>query len=182
MTRKRTKCSLLYPVLLTLALLISDSCMAAEKLNDKKLPAKNAKESASVSQTPDAPELKAMTVVGEAENDPNDPYNKSYTVTNSSTVTKTDTPLMETPQSINVVPRAVMEDQKTGRIIDALENVSGVRAQNSLGTGNNFIVRGFENPNIYRNGLRANNRFRQEYDTANLQSIEVLKGPAQLYG
>lgn len=47
---------------------------------------------------------------------------------------------------------------------------------------NTFIIRGFENQNIYRNGLRANNRFRQEYDTANLQSIEVLKGPAQLYG
>ncbi len=75
-----------------------------------------------------------------------------------------------------------MEDQKSTRVIDALENVSGVRAQNSLGTGNNFIIRGFENQNIYRNGLRANNSFRQEYDTANLQSVEVLKGPAQLYG
>ncbi|MEI7993777.1 MAG: STN domain-containing protein [Methylococcaceae bacterium] len=35
--------------------------------------------------------LKPMTVVGEAVQDPNDPYNKSYTVTNSFTATKTDT-------------------------------------------------------------------------------------------
>ena len=126
--------------------------------------------------------LKPMTVVGEAVQDPNDPFNKSYTVTNSFTAIKTDTPIMDIPQSIQVVPRAVMNDQETTRITDALENVSGVRAQPSLGTGNNFLIRGFQNQNIYRNGLRANNSFRQEYDTANLQSIEALKGPAQLYG
>jgi iron complex outermembrane receptor protein len=126
--------------------------------------------------------LKAMTVVGEAVQDPNDPFNRTYTVTNSSIATKTDTPIMNIPQSIQVVPRAVMNDQKAARITDALENVSGVRAQPSLGTGNNFIIRGFQNQNVYRNGLRANNSFRQEFDTANLQSIEVLKGPAQLYG
>jgi iron complex outermembrane receptor protein len=126
--------------------------------------------------------LKPMTVVGEAVQDPNDPFNKSYTVTNVSTATKTDTPIMNMPQSIQVMPRAVMEDQKTARITDALENVSGVRAQPSLGFGNMFIIRGFHNDNIYRNGLRANNIFPQEFDTANLQSIEVIKGPAQLYG
>ena len=49
-----------------------------------------------------------------------------------------------------------MDDQKATRITDTLENVSGVRAQPSLGVGNNFIIRGFQNPNIYRNGLRAN--------------------------
>ena len=49
-----------------------------------------------------------------------------------------------------------MDDQKATRITDALENVSGVRAQPSLGVGNNFIICGFQNPNIYRNGLRAN--------------------------
>ena len=126
--------------------------------------------------------LAPMTVVGEAVQDPNDPFNRTYTVTNSSIATKTDTPIMEIPQSIQVVPRAVMNDQKAARITDALENVSGVRAQPSLGFGNMFIIRGFHNDNIYRNGLRANNIFPQEFDTANLQSIEVLKGPAQLYG
>lgn len=133
------------------------------------------------SQT-DTTTLKTMTVVGEAVQDPNDPYNKDYTVTNSSTATKTDTPIMDTPTSLQIVPRAVMDDQKVTRITDALENVSGVRAQPSLGFGNMFIIRGFHNDNIYRNGLRANNIFPQEYDTANLQSIEVLKGPAHLYG
>ena len=77
--------------------------------------------------------LAPMTVMGEAAQDPNDPFNESYTVTNSSTATKTDTPILDTPVSVQVVPRSVMDDQKTTRIRDALENVSGVRAQTTLG-------------------------------------------------
>ncbi|MFZ2170323.1 MAG: hypothetical protein WAW61_11875 [Methylococcaceae bacterium] len=38
--------------------------------------------------------LKAMTVVGEAENDPNDPYNRDYAIPNDTTATKTDTPVI----------------------------------------------------------------------------------------
>jgi len=57
--------------------------------------------------------LKAMTVVGEAVQDPNDPYNEIYTVTNSSTATKTDT-LLWTPQHpYKLCPRAVMEGSKS---------------------------------------------------------------------
>jgi len=179
MSIKKTKYILLYPASLTLALLMSDSCVAAEELNDKKPPAKNAKESVSVSKMPGTVELKAMTVVGEAAQDPNDPYNKSYTVTNSSTATKTDTPIIETPVSVQVVPRTVMDDQKTTRVKDALENVSGVRAQPTLGGGNGFIIRGFRNGRVYRNGLLANgDGFPTEIDAGNLQSIDVLKGPA----
>jgi iron complex outermembrane receptor protein len=129
----------------------------------------------------EATTLKAMTVVGKAVQDPNDPLNKSYTVTNSSTATKTDTPIMETPVSIQVVPRAVMDDQKTTTIKDALENVSSVRPQSSLGLSNGFIIRGFRNGRIYRNGLVANGLGIGEgaqFDSANLERVEVLKGPA----
>jgi iron complex outermembrane receptor protein len=133
-------------------------------------------------QSTDPTTLKSMTVVGKTKLDPNDPYNKSYTVTNSSTATKTDTPIMETATSIQVVPRSVIDDQKVSTITDALENVSGVRAQPSLGMVNSIIVRGFTNQNIYRNGLKTNDDFPFQFDTANLQSVEVVKGPAQLYG
>jgi iron complex outermembrane receptor protein len=129
----------------------------------------------------DAIALGKVTVSAGAEADPNDPYNEDYAVSKSFPATKTDTPIIETPVSIQVVPRAVMEDQKTTRITDALENVSGVRAQSSLGAGTGFIVRGFRNPLTYRNGLMAvPSGFRSEFDTANLQSVEVLKGPASV--
>ncbi|MFA5985031.1 MAG: TonB-dependent receptor [Methylococcaceae bacterium] len=123
--------------------------------------------------------LPAISVIGETVSNPDDPYNKSYTVTNSSTATKTDTPLIETPVSVQIVPRSVLDDQKATRVKDALENVSGVRAQPTLGGGNGFIIRGFRNNRVYRNGLLANaDGFPTEIDAGNLQSIDVLKGPA----
>jgi len=111
---------------------------------------------------------------------------ESYTVSNSTTATKTDTSIHETPASIQVVPRQVIEDQKTPRMKDALENVSGVRPNQSIGSGNRFIIRGFPDlGKTYRNGLLATSPsgFPFEMDTANIESIEVLKGPASiLYG
>ncbi|MCW5787215.1 MAG: TonB-dependent receptor [Nitrospira sp.] len=110
----------------------------------------------------------------------------SYAVSNTLTATKTDTPIQETPASIQVIPAQVMEDQKTPRMKDVLENVSGVRPNQSIGSGNRFIIRGFPDlGKTYRNGLLATSPsgFPFEMDTANIDSIEVLKGPASiLYG
>lgn len=129
--------------------------------------------------------MPAVTVTGKNVYDSTDPYNTAYTVANSSTALKTDTPVIETPASVQVVPRTVMNDQKSVRIKDALENVSGVRAQPTLGMGTGFIVRGFRQDQVFRNGLLTtqSNGFNSEFDTANLESVEVLKGPAaMLYG
>lgn len=126
--------------------------------------------------------MPAVTVTGMASYNLNDPYSKDYATHSAFAATKTDAPLMETPISIQVVPRAVMDDQKSTKVKDALENISGVRAQPSLGSGLGFIVRGFRNNNIYRNGLLASEGSFGDLDAANLQNIEVIKGPSQLYG
>lgn len=86
--------------------------------------------------------LKAMTVTGEAIQDVNDPYNKSYTVTNSATATKTDTPIMDTPVSIQVVSQAVLKDQQAFRMQDALKNVSGVQQRFDGGGFDRFVAAG----------------------------------------
>jgi iron complex outermembrane receptor protein len=122
-------------------------------------------------------QLSPIMVKGEAVTEED---RQSYTVTRTSTATKTDTPIMDTPVSVQAVPRAVMDDQKTPDLKEALENVSSVRPQPSLGVFNGFIIRGFQDFNQYRNGLRVGFT---SFDTANLQSLEVLKGPAGvLYG
>jgi len=106
-----------------------------------------------------------------------------YVAKRASTGTKTDTPIHETPVSIQVVPREVMDDQKATTIKEALENVSGVRAQPSLGGTAGYLIRGFRTSNIYRNGLlTTQGSSLGDFDAANLESIEVVKGPAQLYG
>jgi iron complex outermembrane receptor protein len=112
-----------------------------------------------------------------------DPFNPSYAVTEATTATKTNIPLIVTPSAINVVPRAVIQDQKVIRLQEALENVSGVFPNSSLGGGNRFLIRGFADNRIYRNGLLGAVFGRAEFDASNIERIEVLKGPAALlYG
>ena len=54
---------------------------------------------------------------------------ESYHASHATTATKTDTPIMETPFSIQVVPQQVLKDQQTTRLDHALNNVSGVLAK-----------------------------------------------------
>jgi iron complex outermembrane receptor protein len=132
----------------------------------------------------DASILPAVEVTGKAQLDPTDPYNTDYSLKKSSTATKTDTPLMETPVSVQIVSQQLMKDQQTIRLEDALKNVSGVRREVTYGSANiyeSFTMRGFDSQGaVYRNGIRL---YEQTFETANLQQIEVLKGPASvLYG
>lgn len=120
----------------------------------------------------------ASTATSNAFAEPEDHIH--YSLPNASSATKTDTPIIETPQSIQIVPRAVMDDQQVITVEDALKNVAGV--QNSLDYYDNPLVRGFNtNNSTFRNGLRRSSVTNLE--TANLSRIEVVKGPASvLYG
>ncbi|NOS75065.1 MAG: TonB-dependent receptor [Methyloglobulus sp.] len=135
--------------------------------------------------------LPKVTVEADADNpydDPNwatDPYNKDYNRPNATTATKTDTPIMETPVSIQVVPRGVLADKQTTNLPDAVNgHVSGVLGRTGGGyLYDNFIIRGMAGSGFgdaYRNGLFN----RQDiYDIANIEQIDILKGPAAvLYG
>lgn len=104
-----------------------------------------------------------------------------YSVPEATTATRTETPLRDIPQSIQVVPEQVLEDQRVVRLQDALQNVSGItKAGNYGGTeAGSFILRGFEQEGNFRNGFRDNN-FYSFPETANVERIEVLKGPASV--
>ncbi|MBE9168809.1 TonB-dependent siderophore receptor [Pleurocapsales cyanobacterium LEGE 06147] len=111
---------------------------------------------------------------------------ESYFVPDASTATRTDTPIRDIPQSIQVVPQEVIEDQGITRIGDALRNVSGVTPQRDIAGSNfRFTIRGFDNSRILRNGFRSGDVFGITTSTAtnSVERIEVLKGPASvLYG
>ncbi|TVP56991.1 MAG: TonB-dependent siderophore receptor [Nodularia sp. (in: Bacteria)] len=107
-----------------------------------------------------------------------------YRVREGSTATRTDTPLRDIPASIQVIPRQILEDQNTIRIQDALENVSGINKRGNYGgtDAGAYLIRGFVLDGNYRNGFRDNNQL-TTVDPANIERIEVLKGPASvLYG
>jgi iron complex outermembrane receptor protein len=107
---------------------------------------------------------------------------EGYVVTNATTATKTDVPVRQTPVSVQIVPKQVMQDQNVTSIPEAIENVPGVRSNSNELEGYNFTIRGFPSTPTFRNGL-ANAGASGIFDTANLERIEVLKGPASiLYG
>jgi iron complex outermembrane receptor protein len=131
--------------------------------------------------------LPAVKVVGKGVYDSTDPYNEDYRLPNSSTATKTDTPIMETPFSVKAVTKQVMEDQQITRVDKAVENVSGVIRSGANGLQRDtFTIRGFDTGgagNTYRNGVIYSQTLSQvsaQKEVANLESIEVLKGPASL--
>ena len=78
-----------------------------------------------------------------------------------------------------------MEDQQAVRIEDALSNVSGVAFGGTRGGLDvDFTIRGFNDVPILRDGFRQFGVFGESIpEIANLERIEVLRGPASiLYG
>ncbi|MGE0642287.1 MAG: TonB-dependent siderophore receptor [Nitrospira sp.] len=111
----------------------------------------------------------------------------SYTVDEVSSATRIPVPVHDTPRSVQVVTRQVLEDQKVIRFSDAVRNVSGVSQFSTQGgQGGNFMIRGFASPfNVFKNGFRDDSFFssRSQRDIINIESIEVIKGPpSYLFG
>ena len=115
------------------------------------------------------------------------PTRATYVADTASSATKTAAPLMQVPVSIQVVPRAVLQDQQALRIDDVLVNVAGVLpiAYGQL-TYDEYTVRGFDLAGVsYDDGLRQDEAELGGLarDMANVERIEVVKGPASvLYG
>ncbi len=108
-----------------------------------------------------------------------------YVVPDKATVSRLETPIAQTPFAVQVVPGGVIQDQLALRLPDITRNVSGV--QTNFGYGalyEAFALRGFETNVILRNGERASGGIgRSSVDVANLEDVEVLKGPAaMIYG
>lgn len=105
----------------------------------------------------------------------------NYVVPNVTTATRTDTPIMDIPQSVQVIPQQVIRDQGAINVREALRNISGVTLSNTSGNrGESFIIRGF-NAAQFTNGLRDDfYSSRTRTDLANIERIEVVKGPASV--
>ncbi len=106
-----------------------------------------------------------------------------YSVPNATTGTRTDTPIIDIPQSIQVVPQRVIEDQQIIRLDEALNNVSNVIPGGfDTNTEARYTIRGFDDAPLLIDGFRQYG-FPEIPEIANLERVEVLKGPASiLYG
>lgn len=103
--------------------------------------------------------------------------NTSYAVKNSSSATKTDTPIKETPQSIIIIPRAVIDDQQNVTVGEALGNASGVVVNNQFSTPSFEAtkIRGFRAEQLVDGFTQYYNAGDRE-SLVNVNSLDVLKG------
>ena len=115
-------------------------------------------------------ELSPVLVTGQA---------RGYIAIDSVTATKTDTPLLDVPQTVNVVTREQMDDQALHSLGDTLRYVPGVTVGQGEGNRDQITLRGQNTTaDFFLDGIRDDVQyFRGLY---NLERIEVLKGPYAL--
>lgn len=105
-----------------------------------------------------------------------------YSVPNASTATRTDTPIRDIPQSIQVVPREGLEDRNVRNLTEAVETVSGIASGGEYldATVSGKIIRGFSQDGVFRNGYRDGDQNTVTSPIETLEQVEVLKGPASV--
>jgi catecholate siderophore receptor len=94
-------------------------------------------------------------------------------------LTKFTEPLLDTPQTVAVIPGFVLEDQQNRTLQDAVRNVPGISlaAGESGAQGDNLTIRGFTARNdIFLDGIRDFGSYYR--DSFNFEQVEVLEGPA----
>ena len=97
------------------------------------------------------------------------------------TLPKYSEPLVDTPQSITVVPQKVLQSQGVNTLRDALRNVAGISLAAGEGgaQGDNLTIRGFSARNdLFIDGMRDFGSYYR--DPFNYQEVEVLQGPSSV--
>ncbi|WP_395062465.1 TonB-dependent siderophore receptor [Paraburkholderia silvatlantica] len=108
-----------------------------------------------------------------------------FVTESSSTFTRTDTPLSQTPTSVSSVNAAVISSQNAQTLTDVLKNVAGVTTYPSgLGLPS-YAVRGFQNAAVLTDGMPTSQvgglgSAANLTPTIAISSVEVLKGPAAI--
>lgn len=128
--------------------------------------------------------LTAVTVTGRTT--PAGPHGDgrdAYVATRSTVGTKTDTPIVELPQSVSVVTQQQLEMQSVQSVSESLRYVSGVLAEQYGGDSrsDNYLVRGFADAYPYLDGLSTLNYFTvlsPVIEPYGLDRVEILRGPS----
>ena len=91
--------------------------------------------------------------------------------------TRTPMKALDVPQTIDVVPQALIKSQTALSMQDALANVPGVMPQLGEGRRDQTAIRGFSAVNdVYIDGVRDDAKYYR--DLSSLEQIEVVKGPS----
>ncbi|WP_395636976.1 TonB-dependent receptor [Sphingorhabdus sp.] len=102
-----------------------------------------------------------------------------YLASNSVTATKTDTPLINIPQTINVVTREQLDDQAHHSLADILRYVPGTTVGQGEGNRDQITLRGQNTTaDFFLDGVRDDVQYYR--GLYNVERVEILKGPYAL--
>lgn len=104
----------------------------------------------------------------------------AYNVTTASSPRQT-APLLDTPQTVTVVPQAVIRQTGARNLTEVLRTTPGISfegGENGFGTsGNTFQMRGFDaSGSLFIDNVRSNGSYTR--DVFNMDRVEVFKGAA----
>lgn len=89
-------------------------------------------------------------------------------------------PLIDTPQTVVVIPREVFEQQGATTLRDVLRNTPGITfaaGEGGTANGDQMTIRGFDaRTDIFVDGIRDAGTYTR--DAFNLEQVEVVKGPS----
>ncbi len=105
-----------------------------------------------------------------------------YTSEHTATATKTDTALVDIPQSISLITRDLIDDQMMRSMADVVRYVPGVSMAQGEGHRDAPVLRGnASTADFYVDGVRDDVQYYR--DLYNAERIEILKGPnAMIFG
>ena len=97
----------------------------------------------------------------------------------TSVATKTNTPLINIPQSISVLTKDFIQDNNFQSLTEVTRYVPGVAIHQGEGNRDELVIRGVDSSaNFFVNGFRDDIQYFR--DLYNAQSVEILKGPSAL--
>ncbi len=100
-----------------------------------------------------------------------------YVARGTSTATKTNTPILDIPQSVSIVTQQQLKDRNSLSLGQALTYVPGVTVTGGEGNTDQVTIRGQNTTaDFFRDGVRDDAEYYR--DLYNIQSVEVLKGPS----
>ena len=142
----------LRPMLLALSLIYSGLSVAADEATDT--------------------QMQTVTVTGIAED-------KLYTANSTKSAGKLELSLRETPQSVSVVTRALMDDFKLDNINAVLASTTGVTVEKVETSRTYYTARGFDVVNFQYDGVGMPQVFgnvQGDIDTALYDRIDIVRG------
>jgi len=107
---------------------------------------------------------------------------EGYNVDSSTTAMRTNTPLRDIPQSMTMIPSALIRDQSMQSITDVIRYAPGVGTSQGENNRDTVVLRGTTSTSdFFVNGVRDDVQYFR--DLYNVDLVEVLKGPnAMIFG